>query len=186
MTDNVMDLLQKNAETPSNNDLSSLAVLAEQQIALETRLADLEGQLKATKEEHRQISENKIPEVMQEIGVEEFTLFDGSKISVKTFTEGSIIKANEQQAFSWLRENEFDSLIKNEIRADFPREQDALAKEAEEYLQKLGLAVERREAVHPGTLKSFVKEQILEGRVFPPELFSIYQGRKAKITKPKT
>jgi len=52
-------------------------------------------------------------------------------------------------------------------------------------LQSNGLDPEQKEAVHPSTLKAFVKEQIEKGSEIPSETFGIFIGQKTVIKKGK-
>lgn len=182
---NYAELLQEKPQ-PTGNDLQNLSTLTRKQLDIEASIADHEGYITELKGELKELQERQIPDVMMQIGVEEYTLSTGEKVSVKEIVEGSIAKDKKPEAFTWLRQNEFGDLIKNTISIAFDKDQDALADKISKELIEAGLVVDRSEGIHGGTFKSFVKEQIKDGLTFPPDLFSIFQGRKAKITKPKT
>jgi hypothetical protein len=48
-----------------------------------------------------------------------------------------------------------------------------------------GFQVDKKEAVHPMSLKSWVKEMTENGSEFPSDLFGAFIGKKAKIVKGK-
>ena len=61
-----------------------------------------------------------------------------------------------------------------------------LAKELVDQLAKQGHMPETKEAVHPSTLRAFVKERIESGDpsfdVSTQKSFSVYTGKRTKIT----
>ena len=69
----------------------------------------------------------------------------------------------------------------------FGQGEDDLAKELVVSLSKQGFIPEEKEAVHPSTLKAFVKEQIESGNgEFDQDIqkkFSVYQGKRTKINR---
>ena len=65
--------------------ISTISNLCKQQITLETRIADLEQELKDAKQQHRKIAEDLLPAAMDEYGVAELKMDDGSQISVSPF-----------------------------------------------------------------------------------------------------
>ena len=69
----------------------------------------------------------------------------------------------------------------------FGQGEDVIAKELVELLGSKGHLPEQKAAVHPSTLKAFVKEQIESGNgEFDQEIqkkFSVYQGKRTKINR---
>ena len=61
--------------------ISTISNLCKQQITLETRIADLEQELKDAKQQHRKIAEDLLPAAMDEYGFAELKMDDGSQIS---------------------------------------------------------------------------------------------------------
>ena len=106
---------------------------------------------------------------------------DGSTVSVQTFYGASIPKDRTEEAFNWLRTNNYGDLIKNVVSVSFGRNEDNVAKSVAGELQSKGFATSQKEWVEPMTLKAFVKEQVEAGRAIPSDLFGIFTGRKAKI-----
>ena len=163
--------------------ISTISNLCKQQITLETRIADLEQELKDAKQQHRKIAEDLLPAAMDEYGVAELKMDDGSQISVSPFYSASIPKDRQQDAFNWLSEQGHGSLIKNHVTASFGRGEDNLAKDLLAELGQRGMATQTKTWVEPMTLKSFVKEQVEKGENLPYDLLGIYVGQKAKIKR---
>jgi hypothetical protein len=82
-------------------------------------------------------------------------------------------------------ENKVQFLVKNTISANFGMGEDNLAKDFYQSALDRGFQVDKKEAVHPMTLKSFVKEMTENGSEFPSDLFGAFIGKKAKIVKGK-
>jgi len=135
------------------------------------------------KEKHRRISEEQLPEALQEAGVSEFKLKDGTKVSTSTYYSARITPDNKEEAFKWLRENRFADLIKNTVSVSFGRDEDDSARELREELTRNRYTTAQKQWVEPMTLKAFVREQVEKGTDLPYETFNIYIGQKSKIKR---
>jgi hypothetical protein len=167
----------------TDGELSIVSSLANKQIQLARQVATLEEDLKAKKEELRLTSENELPDAMQSAGLTQITLTTGEKISIASFYNAHISKANQEKAYEWLTSNGHEGLIKNEVLLKFGREEIEVVDQTVSALQARGLSPEVRQSVHPSTLKAFIKEQLGAGIDIPSEPFGIYIGTKATIKK---
>lgn len=165
--------------------LGTVARLAELQLALEQAIETKEEELKALKKQLQEVSTEQLPAAMAEHGVSEFTLADGSKVSVKKFYGASISKARQDEAFHWLNENGYGDLIKNQVAASFVRGQEEEAREFSHELERRGMSVTSKKWVEPMTLKAWAKEMVEKGRPPPDDLFGLYVGDVTKISVPK-
>lgn len=171
--------------TVKDDDLSKVASLVRQQLQLELAVLEIEEILKRTKRNLEEISGQLLPAALGEYGLSELTMADGSKLSVQTVVSASISKERQPDAHEWLRDHGHGDLIKNTVSVTFGRGQDETAKDIVRVLQSNGLDPEQKEAVHPSTLKAFVKEQIEKGSEIPSETFGIFIGQKTVIKKGK-
>jgi hypothetical protein len=171
--------------TVKDDDLSKVASLVRQQLQLELAVLEIEENLKRTKRNLEEISGQLLPAALGEYGLSELTMADGSKLSVQTVVSASISKERQPDAHDWLRDHGHGDLIKNTVSVTFGRGQDETAKDIVRVLQSNGLDPEQKEAVHPSTLKAFVKEQIEKGSEIPSETFGIFIGQKTVIKKGK-
>lgn len=167
----------------NKSGISTISNLCKQQLTLEKRIADLDQDLKDAKREHRKIAEDLLPAALDEYGVAELKMEDGSKINVSPFYSASIPKEKQEQAFDWLVGQGHGSLIKNHVTAAFGRGEDNLAKNLLAELEQRGMATQTKTWVEPMTLKSFVKEQVEKGENLPYDLLGIFVGKKAKVTR---
>jgi|TARA_R100001594_G_scaffold102260_1_gene136877 hypothetical protein len=171
------------SNTASNSEISTVSNLAIKQLKLANELAELEGAVKAKKEELRLTTEQELPDAMQQAGLTEIVLSSGEKISISEFYSAHISKANQEQAYQWLISNGHEGLIKNEVMLKFGRGESGIVNETVSNLKARGLSPEVRQSVHPSTLKAFVKEQLTSGNDIPTEPFGIYIGTRATIKR---
>ena len=172
--------------------LGELSKLAAQQLLIEQAIENKKEELENLNKALRLISEVKIPEAMQKIGMANFSLTNGAKIEVKPFYSGNLGKKNPRsnEGYDWLRKNGHGALIKKEMNLDFGQMENVdweyiqtkikeLVREAEgKDLENIELT----EGVHHATLNAFLKEQIEGGKKLPLELFNAYVGNRAKIS----
>ncbi|HBT08099.1 MAG TPA: hypothetical protein DEB18_00240, partial [Leeuwenhoekiella sp.] len=84
--------------------VSKLAHVAQRQLK---EIEEAEAALKKLKAVHNKIISESLPDLMAEFNLTGFTLSDGSSISVVPTVGAHISKDNQEEAFSWLRENGF-------------------------------------------------------------------------------
>ncbi len=118
---------------------------------------------------------------MSSVGLSSFVLKDGTKLKIETFYRGSIPKAREGEAFQWLYENGHEDLIKNEVKCAFGKGEDEKAEQLMRTLTDSHFNYESKKAVHPSTLKAFVREQLENGKSLPLDLLGVYVGQRSKI-----
>ena len=152
-------------------------------IETQKEVAITEEKLKTLKETERGLSEQSIPNLMQEAGYSEIKLVDGTAISVKAFYAASISKAKEEEAFNWLRDNGFGDLIKNNVVLQFGKAQDKDANNLVNELKSKGHNVSQKMKVEPMTLKAFVRNEIEQGKSVPMDLLGVYIGNKTTIKR---
>lgn len=79
----------------------------------------LDAQIKRAKEVVRRMEEETIPCAMQEMGVDEIKLTDGTKVTIKDDVYVAIPKANQEQAYEWLNSKGHGGMIKIDVVAHF-------------------------------------------------------------------
>jgi hypothetical protein len=166
----------------SNEMLAEISALTSRQIMLENEIKNQEVILKELKEELYTLQEIAIPDKFAEYGISEIKLEDGSKVTIKQYYGASISGENRDAAFGWLREHEFDDLIKHQISTSLGKGEDEKAQAITAALQNIGVTYVDKEDVHPMTLRAFVKEQIESGNAdFPLDTFKVFIGKKCTI-----
>jgi len=171
--------------TVDETGLSQVSRLAQMQLRLQQKVALLESELKDAKKSVREIAEDQLPAAMSEHNITELKLEDGSSITVKTFYSASIPKDRSNEAFQWLVDNNFGDLIKNQVSTSFVRGQEEQAEQLANELAERQMSVNTKKWVEPMTLKAFARDQTEQGKSLPADLFGLFIGEKATITKPK-
>lgn len=166
--------------------LERLRNLASKMQELEKTIGDKAVELAEIQSELDRISMRTIPDIMAELAMESFTLEDGYKLEVKQDLKASITAENKPAAHQWLREHNFDGIIKTKVIAEFGKGEMDDAVKALFTLQAAGFGgASMDEGIHSATLKSFVKERMEAGDSIPISTFGIYEFKKTKITAPK-
>ena len=178
---------KRKVESLKETDLKSLSELCDKLLRVQGTIGNTEDRLQRLKETEKNLSEEVIPLRLQELGIQDIRLSDGSRISAEPYYGARISKEKLDAAHDWLRENGHGDLIKNVVSVQFGRGEDERAKEVINILIKEGLLPDQKESVHPSSLKAFVREQVeSNNQVFDQaarELFSVYEGKRTKIVK---
>ena len=94
-----------------DDQLDSISKLANEAASLERKIADTEQLLKDHKQSLHKITDEQLPEALETMGLQKFTLKDGAEIAVKPIYAASIPKDRKDEAFQWLRDHEFGDLV---------------------------------------------------------------------------
>jgi vacuolar-type H+-ATPase subunit I/STV1 len=169
-----------------DNDLDSLSKLIQRQLDLDVEIENIEETLKEIKREREVLSSETIPSKMQELGIDETTMKDGSKVTVKEAFHCKIPLEKIDEAHDYLRNNDLGDIIKNKVATSFGTGEDNMAGDLVGYIESTyGITPEVKESVHPSTLKATLKKRHEEGLTDPDDLFGIFIRPETKITKGK-
>lgn len=156
--------------------LQTLLTLVRRQESIEAEIAGYEENLTAAKAALRNVTEQRIPDLLLSLGLRDLTLANGNKLMLVDHYYAHVSKANAPAAFAWLKENNMDGIIKRKLIIN------ESSKELMAELALGGVDFELDERIHPSTLKAFTKEQLLEDNPeFPRQLFSASVTTKSKI-----
>jgi hypothetical protein len=184
MTDIFEDIIDEadalsSVDTGTGKQLSSLVRNLRN---VEQQIEDAEEQLKALKQEKHKLSVENIPALMDEMGVERLDV-DGVTVERKMIVSASIPAARKDEAFSWLRDNGLDDIIKNDVTCSFGKGEDNVAGDVVGLLQERGFDPKTKTHVHPSTLKAFVKERITDGKPIDLDMFGAFISNAAQIRR---
>lgn len=188
-TDNYLFYAPKYADfdpTKVEDHLKELGKCAEQLELLNKMQEQLEGYLKTLNKQIDELSGYFIPSLMANAGVCNFTLEDGSKVSCSEKLYASLPKEDpkaRERALNWINEHGGGSIIKDTVNVESP---------SPELLSLLEgkFAYERKQDIHPATLKSFMSELLgykknavaqLDVEEVPPELH-LFIKKETKIS----
>ena len=166
-------------DIPNNDSLRLLAEKAYAQHVLEIEIEELEERLKGLNKAHNRISMTEIPTIMKEIGIAEFKLTNGMKVTVTPFFSGKI---TTEAGYEWLKDNGHADIVKAhfEVPYSFSLSEEEL-ETIQNALDDAGLTYLEKKSVHHMTLGAFIKEQSVNGTPVPADLFNVYEGYKTKI-----
>ena len=180
----ILDKMQEDsAPDVKVDDLSNISELARQLEEVEDKIRLEEEVLSELKAERKNHSEGLLPDALQESGLSEIKLSNGTTLSVSTYYTAKITDDNKDAAFKWLVENNLGDIIKNTVTANFNRTEDARATELMTQLEGEGHDLVQKKWVEPMTLKATVKEQVERGTDLPLDTFNVYVGHKIKVKK---
>jgi hypothetical protein len=162
--------------------MEDIATACNKLLDIQKEVSALEDQLKKKKEQELKLSEQDIPNLMQKAGAASIKLTDGTAVEIKPYYGARIPASRTEEAFDWLRENNYADLIKNNVTLTFGRNEDNMAKSLVDDLRNKGHNVKQAEKVEPMTLKAFVREQIEKGKDVPADLFGVYVATRTKLT----
>ena len=169
-----------------DDDLSGLSKLIQRQLNLDSEIENMEETMKEMKRERDLLSQETIPTKMQELGINETTMKDGSKVTVKEGFHCRIPKAKEEEALQYLKDEGLGDIIKNQVSTSFGTGEDNMAGDLAGYIeQNFGITPDVKKSVHPSTLKATLKKRHEEGLTDPDDLFGIFIRPETKITKGK-
>jgi|TARA_R100000995_G_scaffold84666_2_gene64165 hypothetical protein len=149
---------------------------------VEDSIVEAEEHVKFLKEQQKSLSWETIPRVMDEMGVERVDV-DGLTVSRKMIVHASIPLDRKEEAFSWLRENNLDDIIKNDVTCSFGKGEDNVAGNVVGLLQEKGFDPKTKTHVHASTLKAFVKERVTDGKEIDLDMFGAYINNAAQIKR---
>tara|TARA_B100000674_G_scaffold312406_1_gene259711 strand:+ start:1063 stop:1614 length:552 start_codon:yes stop_codon:yes gene_type:complete len=173
--------MQKDAETIPEDNMGKIGAVATDIAEIENEIQKLKEELKKKEDYKTKLSEEVLPSLFSEVGLSELKLADGRKIKVSEYYRAAIKVENRDAAYTWLRNNGFGDLVKNQITCSFGRNEDEKASKLVSDLNERGYESAQREWVEPSTLRAFVREQYEAGREIPMELLGAYIGHKTTI-----
>ena len=192
MTDDLLsEMAADSAASPDkldklrSDDLDGVSRLANEAAELEQEIASVEKKLKEKKKALYKITDERLPEALEEMNLQKFTLTDGSEISVKPIYAASIPKDRRDEAFQWLRDHEFGDLVKNNVTVTFGRGEDETAKDFIGFCGERGFVPSQIEKVESMTLKAWLRERVEEGDPIPLDLFGAFISQRATIKRSK-
>jgi hypothetical protein len=170
-------------EKPVAEIMRQIQEMAIEQRRLERLVEEKEAEFKEAKRALADVAENKLPQLLDEIGSQDFTTNDGVRIQVKEDIRASIPEECRDEAIKWLEGHNFGDLVKREFKIVFGRDEEDWAKEFQESLSQSerSLNYELKRGVHSSTLSAFVREQLKEGTDIPLSIFGVFRQRKTTI-----
>lgn len=193
------DLAEFQKDNKGSTDV--IQKLVERWEEVKDRIKKGEDLMKELKEDLRRIETDLLPSAMIESNIEQISIGKYA-VNVKDFVSANIpsqssidkekdpnkrqdMEDKREAWFSFLHENGHGDLIKNEVKANFPKGSEEKVKEIMEILAEKQVVAVQQESVHPSTLRSFVTEQQQNPDVSFPDELGIFNGKQAVIKRKK-
>lgn len=179
------EMLKDTSDMLDNVEITDIAQQCIKLKEKEDEIAELEDKLKAKKAEADDISARVIPELLQEQGLQEIKLADGSKVSVKKEFRATLPKDDlrRESAYQWLRDQGLGDIIKNNVTVSFGRGEDNKAQQLLDLAVANGFQPQQKSDVAWNTLTALYEERVKAGLDMPSDVFSLWIKDKTKISR---
>ena len=164
------------------NTMKSLSSLVKDLDQLTIDINKKEEELKSLKLQKHLMSTEQIPTMMDEMGVQRLDV-ENLSVSLKPLINASIPPHRKEEAYRWLRDNDFDDIIKNDVIISFGKGEDNMAGDIMYDLEQRGMHPEKKTHIHSMTLKAFIMERVEKGLPIDLDLFGAYVARIADIKR---
>ena len=168
-------------QSTSTDAMAEVSRLAEEQRASELAVEKAEVDLQVAKQRLANISERRLPDLMDELGLKEVKTASGITVHVDDEIHASIPKDRRYEALEWLRKNNHEGLIKRTLAVAFGRGDDKKEAALLEELERSGMHPEDCSTVHHQTLSAWAREALREGKEIPMEILGVRRMRVAKV-----
>ena len=142
---------------------------------------ELEQRCKKLRDQITHLSSVVIPELCESANMSDFTLTDGTKVSVKSRFFGKVSEDNMDAAQQYLEGVGDGALIKRQISVDLGKCDEEQASRVHEALQTVDVVGEEKRSIHPSTLSSWLTQQMESGADIPTDVFGVYRKVETKI-----
>lgn len=173
---------------PPSDKLEQLQFWAHGLVRLQQLKNTLEAQLEECNKEIYELASVKIPEMMEDIGVDSVGVL-GTTIKLKAWYSAKLPSDPESRkhAMDWLRTHGAGDLAKTEVSVQFGRAESNLAMDVaghlDQYMQEQGAPhlVAIQDSIHHMTYTAWVRERIEAGETLPLDLLGAKMGHHAVI-----
>ena len=169
---------QANLEAPANEE--KVESIWAKIINMNPSVKDLEAVLKKLKKIYFNVRQVQIPQYMEEFGLSSVTTENGDTIEIKGDVSCTI--RDNINFFNYMRKEEMGELIKDVITVNVKN--GSQAKEVISTLEDTESLFERKQSIHPQTLKKFVRGQLAKGAALP-ESINVYEYKYSKLKRRK-
>tara|TARA_Y100000289_G_C3835993_1_gene106048 strand:+ start:4 stop:561 length:558 start_codon:yes stop_codon:yes gene_type:complete len=163
-------------------DMKTLSSLVKDLDQLTMDINEKEEELKSLKLQKHLMSTEQIPAMMDEMGVQRLDV-ENLSVSLKPLINASIPPTRREEAYQWLRENDLDDIIKNDVILSFGKGEDNIAGDIMYDLEQRGMHPEKKTHIHSMTLRAFIRERVEKGLPIDLDLFGAYVARIADIKR---
>ena len=168
-----------------DSKLDKVARLANEASGLQEKVARQEKDLIDAKKALRKVTDELLPDALEDLNLEKVVMKDGSEISVNPIYGASIPRDRLAEAYDWLRQHGDGDIIKNNVTVTFAKGEDLDAQAFMVMCDDQGFSPQQAEKIEPMTLKGWLREKVETGQAIPMDLFGAYISQRAKIKRGK-
>jgi|ERR1700761_1044933 len=187
MSEEIPDSLLEEAAAalPTTEKLKELKEAVERLLEVRKGIETLADRLKVGMTIAEKLEHETLPLIMQECGLSEFATEGGIKIKIVPVYSASVTDERKPEAWQWLKDNDYGSLIKNKFSISFGMGEEEATQQLKVTLTEAHIPYEQKEDVHASTLKALVAELYEKGVEFPEKVFGAFHKKVAKIETSK-
>lgn len=181
-----IEALAADAEEVGKNDLVAISDLVKLQLVLEGKVAAAEAVLKEAKASLLEISDMKLPDLLESAGMSQTAMEDGTIVKLDKSLECSVPKKAERfkEITDWLTKNDGGHLIGDTVTIDLGKNSDNTRPVLLAEIEKLGFTAVQERKVNTASLKVYIKDRLKEGKPLEPLTFyGAHSKRRVKITQ---
>jgi len=175
---------------PKSEQLAEVSELASDALEAEAEVVRLSRELKAARNRWLDLVSVRLPDAMNAVGMNDFTLKDSNyKVVVREAYVGT--QLTNEEGLAWVEENDGADAIKTEITIELPKGELDTAREVLDYVKRhpaanrfLKAKLERY--VHQATIGAFVKQCVEAGKDAPLDLLGVHRRKMAQIGGSRT
>jgi len=186
-TDFLKQAAQEEGEKAQEDSFLVLTNLAECWKAAKAEFEDLEKRAKLAKDKFNKISQEDIPNAMMDVGISEFRLSSGEKVSFKEEVSCAVKDYDKLDVF--LSERCEDGMLKTSLEmGKVPK--NILSKLLQELNETYGISAIPKRIVHPQTMVAYIRrlcgingktEAEMSVAEIDPEMLSVYRHYKTTV-----
>lgn len=152
-------------------------------LTINRNIEELQKQISSLTEEYKLLSRNVIPELLEELGLQEVVSSGGLAVSIRERCTASVRKDYKQEAYGWLEDNGYGDIVRNTLIADIGKGNLDAATSFQDHLRAEGIPATLEKKIHPQTFQKFATDLIDGGGTLPEELFSTHIWQEAIISR---
>lgn len=159
---------------PDDDALGKISNYATEMHDLEKQIAEAEQKVKRLQEQHRQIAEERLPELFERVGISEIKTRSGLPLKLKNRVHANLSKDRKPNGIAWLDANGQGGMVRRQVIIDFDKTQ---ADKVEKLLKLIGRGWPNHRTeldVNAQTLKAFIKRQLEAGLTIPRDIFGVH------------
>jgi len=168
-----------------SHDLSRLKDLVVQLQAAQAKVDELTQSLHEAEQSLRYLSDNVLPEFMDEVGLQGGLKVEGGTLELEDMLTVSVPAERREEVALWLKEIDQESVMKTLVTVVFGKGKEREAEELRTSLEQQALLATKKIDINTSTLKSIVRRRLEEGKSVPMDTVGAHLVRRARVKRPR-